>query len=106
MSKNGILSVLKCLLSRGLGTEDETKAFADITHDALLATLVSYLNAHRHYLGYCHIEVAQALNDRGVDVIFSAEGCRVGFQVKSHFDVTEDGFAANVKRQFTESLSC
>lgn len=105
MSKEGIVSVLGCLLNRGLGAEADTRAFADIKHDALVSTLVNYLNAHRHYLGYCHIEVAQALNDKGVDVMFSAEKCRIGFQVKSHFDVTEDSFAANVKRQFAEALS-
>jgi hypothetical protein len=105
MSKHGIVSVLGCLLNRGLGTEADTRAFADIKHDALVTTLVNYLNAHRHYLGFCHIEVGQALNDKGVDVILSAEGCRVGFQVKSHFDVTEDDFAAKVKRQFAEALS-
>src|SRR4051812_21819093 len=105
MSKQGIVSVLNCLLNRGLGTEADTKAFVTIKHDSLVSTLVQYLNTHRHYLGFCHIEVGQALNDKGVDAILSADGCKVGFQVKSHFDVTEEDFAAKVKRQFAEALS-
>ncbi len=103
--REGIVSVLDCLLNRGLGTEADTLEFADLKHDALVSKLVNYLNTHRHFLGYCHIEIGQALNDKGVDAILMANDCRVGFQVKSHFDVTEDDFASKVKRQFAEALS-
>jgi hypothetical protein len=105
MSKQGISSVLECLLNRGTGSEEDTYYFSDIKHDVLLNTLKDYLNNHRHFLGYCHIEVCQALNDRGVDLILTTNNYKIGFQIKSHFDVTEKDFAAKVKRQFAEALS-
>ncbi|HWL09458.1 MAG TPA: hypothetical protein VNQ76_13705 [Planctomicrobium sp.] len=105
IQREGIVSVLDCLLNRGLGADADTLEFVNMKHDALVTKLVNYLNAHRHFLGYCHIEIGQALNDKGVDVILTAPKCKVGFQVKSHFDVTEDDFASKVKRQFAEALS-
>ncbi|QDT91734.1 hypothetical protein [Gimesia algae] len=103
--RESIISVLDCLLNLGTGAEEDTLEFANMKHDALVTKLVNYLNTHRHFLGHCHIEVGQALNDKGVDVILTTKDCKVGFQVKSHFDVTEDDFASKVKRQFAEALS-
>jgi hypothetical protein len=97
----GVISVLDCLFCRGLGSEAETAIFRDTKHDDLLIMLTDFLNAHRHYLGYCRIEISQGLNDRGVDVILKTPQCKVGFQVKSHFDVTDNNFASSVKRQFS-----
>jgi hypothetical protein len=105
MTTPGILLVLRCLLDRGAHSKEETRFFQDVRHDALVSTLVNYLNKHRHFLGYCHIEPHQALNDKGVDVIVTGAHSKIGFQVKSHFDVAEKDFAAKVKRQFAESLS-
>ncbi|MBD3672751.1 MAG: hypothetical protein HUJ26_04420 [Planctomycetaceae bacterium] len=105
MQHQGIEAVLECLLNRGLGNEDDTKWFAGVRHDDLIKALLDYLNAHRHFLGYCHIDGRQALNDRGVDAVISASGFKAGFQIKSHVDVAEPKFAANVKRQFAEALS-
>lgn len=106
MSTNaGIRSVLDCLLNRGIGSREETHWFDGVPHDTLIRTLLDYLNTHRHFLGYCQIDDRQALNDRGVDVVLSASGFKAGFQIKSHFDVTEKEFSANVKRQFAEALS-
>jgi hypothetical protein len=105
MSKQGISSVLECLLNRGTGSEEDTHYFSNIKHDVLVNTLKDYLNNHRHFLGYCHIEICQALNDRGVDLKLTTNNYKIGFQIKSHFDVTERDFAANVKRQFAEALS-
>ena len=101
----GIEAVLECLLNRGLSTEDDTRWFAGVRHDDLIRTLLDYLNAHRHFLGYCHIDGRQALNDRGVDVVLLSGGFKAGFQIKSHVDVASDSFSANVKRQFAEALS-
>jgi hypothetical protein len=105
MSRQGIEGILGCLLDRGTGTEQDTHFFIGVSHDELVRRLIDYLNAHRHYLGYCQIEPCQALNDKGVDVFLRSSGCTVGFQIKSHFDVQEDDFASNVKRQFAEALS-
>jgi hypothetical protein len=105
MATPGIVSILKCLLNRGAHSEEETRFFQEVGHDELVNKLVDYLNNHRHFLGYCQIEVHQALNEKGVDVIVTTGDCKVGFQIKSHFDVTENDFAAKVKRQFAESFS-
>jgi len=69
-----------------------------------LTQFTDYLNRHRHFLGYCHIEQNQALNDKGVDIILHTNDAKIGFQIKSHFDVNEKNFAANVKRQLAESF--
>jgi hypothetical protein len=56
-------------------------------------------------LGFCRLERAQNLNDRGVDLFLLANEEKIGFQIKSEYDVSEDRFAANVKRQFAEARS-
>lgn len=101
----GIKLVLDSLLRQGTGSESDTAWFATVGHDDLIRVLTGYLNAHRHFLGHCHIERRQALNDRGVDLVVSAEGFRAGFQIKSRSDVADRDFSANVKRQFAEALS-
>jgi len=105
MATHGVIPVLECLLNRGAHSEEETRFFQDVAHDVLVNTLHDYLNNHRHFLGYCQIEVHQALNEKGVDVIVTTNDCKVGFQIKSHFDVTENDFSTKVKRQFAESFS-
>lgn len=101
----GIQVVVDCLLNRGPSPDLDTKWFAGLHHDALLANLTGYLNSHRHFLGYCRLEPTHNLNERGVDLFLLAEGEKLGFQIKSEHDVSDDGFAANVKRQFAEALS-
>lgn len=98
-------AILECLLNRGLSSDAATSWFKDVKHDRLVDILKNYLDDHRHFLGHCRIEGRQALNDRGVDVLLTAKDFKAGFQIKSHFDVTESTFAANVKRQFAEALS-
>jgi hypothetical protein len=105
MTKQGVADVLGCLLNQGVGTKEDTRHFVGLSHEILLRSLINYFNAHRHFLGYCHIETCQALNDKGVDVFLKASECKFGFQIKSHFDVQQDDFAANVKRQFAEALT-
>lgn len=101
----GIQLVVNCLLNRGSSPDPETKYFRKLKHNALIDDLTSYLNSHRHFLGYCRLEPAQALNDRGVDLFLLTDDERIGFQIKSDFDVSDDKFSANVKRQFAEALS-
>jgi len=103
--KDSYRAILECLLNRGLSSDAETSWFTDVKHARLVDILKTYLDDHRHFLGHCRIEVRQALNDRGVDVLLTAKDFKAGFQIKSHFDVTEENFAANVKRQFAEALS-
>ncbi len=105
MPTHSITRVLHCLLNRGTVSPSETAFFQTVKHDALVDSLRQYLNAHRRFLGGCHLEATQALNDKGVDLILESDGTKVGFQIKSHFDSTEDDFNRKVKAQFAESLS-
>jgi hypothetical protein len=101
----GIQLVVDCLLSRGSLADPDTEYFRGLPHDALIIALASYLNSHRHFLGICRLERTQNLNDRGVDLLLLSGDDKIGFQIKSEYDVSEERFAANVKRQFTEALS-
>lgn len=105
MSQKSVIKVLLGLLNRGAGSDEDTSLFSNLSHDAIIRQFVAYLNAHRHFIGSCRIEESHALNDKGVDIILAAADCKIGFQLKSHFDVTEDDFAANVKRQWAESYA-
>ena len=101
----GIQLAVDCLLNRGFSPDPDTKYFEGLRHDALIVDLTSYLNSHRRFLGFCRLERAQNLNDRGVDLFLLANDEKIGFQIKSEYDVSEDRFAANVKRQFAEARS-
>lgn len=101
----GIKLIIDCLLNRGPSCDSETSYFELLKHDNLITDLAIYLNSHRHYLEYCRLEQSQALNDRGVDLFLFTDKERIGFQIKSDFDVSDDKFASNVKRQFAEALS-
>ena len=81
--RRDIEAVLECLLNRGLSSEDDTAWFTDVLHEDLIRILLSYLNDHRHFLGNCHIENRQALNDLGVDILLSSDTFKAGFQIKS-----------------------
>ncbi len=105
MHERGLTHVLHCLLNRGTASHADTMFFANVKHDELIDRLRAYLNAHRHFLGNCQIEQTQALNDKGVDLLLESGGKKFGFQVKSHFDVSENKFSQKVKAQFTEALS-
>ena len=101
----GIQLVVDRLLNRGSSPDPDTKYFERLRHDALIVDLASYLNSHRRFLGFCRLERAQNLNDRGVDLFLLANEEKIGFQIKSEYDVSEASFAAHVKRQFAEALS-
>jgi hypothetical protein len=105
MTAKQLLKVLFGLLNRGTARAEDSSLFENMPHDELVEKFAAYLNTHRHYLGYCQIEQSHALNDKGVDILLTAEAGKVGFQLKSHFDVGEKAFAANVKRQWAESHS-
>jgi hypothetical protein len=99
------IKIVYGLLNRGVAREKDTSLFADMRHEDLVRKFTDYLNMHRHFLGYCHIEQSHALNDKGVDLLLKAGMCKIGFQLKSHHDVREEDFAANVKRQLAESFT-
>lgn len=103
MDKQRVIAHVSCMLNRGMATAAETSHFADRPHDQLVERLGQYLNLHQPFLADIHLERSHALNEKGVDLLLTAFGARIGFQIKSHFDVTEGNFNANVKRQLAES---
>ncbi len=106
MDKQSSIIGLSIVLNRGLKTEQETACFENVTHDILVEGIKEYLLLHANLLGDMHIETSQALNDHGVDLILTSnQVCKIGIQVKSHFDVSEKDFATKVKRQYAESLA-
>jgi hypothetical protein len=94
---------ISCLLDRGSGTSDETSYFANKSHKDLVDEFRSYLEMHVPLIGSSHIEITQALNDRGTDLLLQRGSNKIGFQIKSHYDVSENDFSAKVKRQLAES---
>ncbi|MBY6270827.1 MAG: hypothetical protein CW346_01315 [Bacillaceae bacterium] len=106
MSKQELIMRFSTIFNRGIATEEETKIFEGMSHEQLVETFINYINLHSDLLGTVHIESSQALNDHGVDIIVTInEECKIGIQIKSPFDVSEDNFAQNVKRQLTESFA-
>lgn len=73
----------------------------------MVRELQNYIEMNKSHLGGSVIlNFTQAMNDHGVDLILEIpDRVKIGFQIKSHYDVTEDNFAANVKRQFAESFA-
>jgi DNA-binding transcriptional ArsR family regulator len=105
LTKQLFITQVSCLLDRGSGSTEDPAYFTEKRHDDLVAEFQAYLEMHVGLLGQLHIERTQALNDHGTDLLVRMGEYRVGFQIKSHFDVSERNFAANVKRQMTESFA-
>ncbi|WP_342549987.1 hypothetical protein NST69_15525 [Paenibacillus sp. FSL P2-0089] len=105
MEKQQLITSLTILLNRGIDS-GQTTLFNGQKHDDLVKELRDYLDANRKFLGgNIHLEITQAMNDHGVDLILTIEGfCKIGFQVKSHYDVSEQEFQSKVKRQLAESF--
>jgi hypothetical protein len=105
VNKQLLVTEISCLLDRGVAPVGATGYFADRGHDELVEEFREYLEMHGTLIGASHLEITQALNDRGTDLLLEKGDSKVGFQLKSHNDVSEDDFAKNVKRQLAESLA-
>ena len=104
MNKQEAIINLSVLFNRGLSTEAETQYFNSKNHDETVKEFQDYIQKSVHLLGNPKMSVTQALNDHGVDLLIEFPNLtKVGFQIKSHFDVTEDQFALKVKAQLTDS---
>src|ERR1035437_1603602 len=101
MAKNEVVQRLAFILNRGWG---DPKVFIGKKQDDMVKHLAGYLEAHAALFGgaikvmHCH-----GLNDKGVDFLLEIGDFKAGFQIKTESDVVDDAFAANVKRQMTES---
>lgn len=103
MDKQRVIASVSCILNRGTAPTGDTAYFADRLHSQLVERLRTYLDAHHQYLADMQLETSHALNEKGVDLLLKAFGTRIGFQVKSHFDVTQNNFNPKVHTQLAQS---
>ena len=94
---------VSCVLNRGSGTEEDTLYFHNKPHEQLVFELERYLEANSEHLGKPQLEKTHGLNEHGTDLILHSPCGKLGFQVKSEFDVGQVDFAAKVKQQLAES---
>jgi hypothetical protein len=104
MKKENLITSISILINQISKTEDDSNYFKDKKHDDLVEELKQFLNKNKEFIGNPQLEVLQGLNDHGVDLILKTpDEIKVGFQIKSQFDVSENDFAKKVKSQITES---
>ena len=106
MTKQEAIVNLSSIFNRGSSTDAKTEYFDGKKHDDLLDELLQYIQSSSGLIGNPRIFKTQSLNDRGVDLIVEYTSvCKIGIQIKSHFDVTQKEFALKVKAQMAESQS-
>jgi len=104
MTKQEAIINISTIFNRKSSLDEETSFFEGKKHDELLDLLSRYIEDSSPLVGNPRIFKTQALNDHGVDLIIEYPNkCKIGIQIKSHFDVTEKDFAAKVKAQFADS---
>lgn len=105
MEKDELVTKISILLNKPSFQENDAQHFEDKKHDDSVEDLRQYLSKNSAFLGNPQIEFLQGLNDHGVDLILKThDNIKIGFQIKSHHDVSEKNFAAKVKAQIVESL--
>jgi hypothetical protein len=104
MTKQEAIINISTILNRKSSLDVETSFFTNRKHDDLLDLLLRYIEDSSALIGNPNVFKTQALNDHGVDLIIEYPNkCKIGIQIKSHFDVKEKDFAVKVKAQFAES---
>jgi len=104
MNKQEAIINISTILNRKSSLDKDTSFFEDKKHDDLLDMILRYVEDSSTLIGNPKVFKTQALNDHGVDLIVEYPNkCKIGIQIKSHFDVSEKDFAVKVKAQFAES---
>ncbi|WP_433836253.1 hypothetical protein [Flavobacterium anhuiense] len=104
MTKQEAIVNISTILNRKSSLDSETIFFESKKHDDLLDLILRYIQNSSALIGAPKIFKTQALNDHGVDLIVEYPNkCKIGIQIKSHYDVSEKDFAMKVKAQFAES---
>lgn len=104
MTKQESIVNISTILNRKSSSDGETDFFADKNHDDLLDLLLRYIENSSPLIGNPKVFKTQSLNDHGVDLIIEYPNtCKIGVQIKSHFDVKGEDFAVKVKSQLAES---
>lgn len=104
MTKQETIINISTILKRKSSLDKDTNFFENKKHDNLLDMILRYVEDSSALVGNPKVFKTQALNDHGVDLIIEYPNrCKIGIQIKSHFDVSEKDFAVKVKAQFAES---
>ena len=104
MNKEDLVTRISILLNKPIDDENKIQYFENKKHDDSVEELRQYLIKNKDFIGNPQLEFLQGLNDHGVDLILKTHNnIKIGFQVKSHVDVSRDDFASKVKTQMTES---
>lgn len=104
MNSEDLVTRISILLNKPTYDESEVKYFENKRHDDSVEELRQFFMKNMDYIGNPQFETLQGLNDHGVDLILKThDNIKIGFQVKSHVDVSKDDFASKVKAQITES---
>lgn len=104
MTKQEAIINVSTIMNRKSSLDEETDFFSNKKHDDLLELFLRYIENSSPLIGNPKVIKTQALNDHGVDLIIHYPNtCKIGVQLKSHFDVKGDDFSVKVKVQFAES---
>lgn len=104
MNKQEAITNISTIFNRKSSQDDETIFFENKKHDDLLDIILRYIENSSKLIGNPLVYKTQSLNDHGVDLIIEYPNkCKIGIQIKSHFDVKSDDFAVKVKAQLAES---
>lgn len=104
MKKEDLITSISIILNQPTLNEKDIQYFEKKSHDELVDELKQYLIRNSEFIGEPQLDFLQGMNDHGVDLLLKThDNIKVGFQVKSHFDVLQDSFAGKLKSQITES---
>ena len=104
MEKEDLVTRISILLNKPTSNENDIQYFENKLHDDSVEELRQYLIKNKNFIGDPQLEFLQGLNDHGVDLILKTHNdIKIGFQIKSHVDISHDNFASKVKAQMTES---
>lgn len=87
-------------------SDEETKIFAEVSHDEICKAIEYWVDQTRLIFGEPVLTYQnQSLRDSGVDVSINLVTSKInfGFQVKSHGDINEKSFSQKVNAQITQS---
>lgn len=104
MNKLNSIGEFSIILSRGYGDVSECNYFIGIKHSELIKRFIAYVNLHADLIGLTKIEDRQSITDNGCDVYLELRNqVKIGVQIKSSFDASEEGFTSKVKVQYTDT---
>jgi|GEM_PF-7096203 len=104
MNKLNSISEFSIIMHRGYGSNSDCNHFASLNHPQLIQAFIDYVNLHKDLIGLTKIESRQSLGDMGCDIYVELKNkVKIGVQIKSPHDVSEEQFAMKVKAQYTDT---